>query len=41
MKGDGKQVADQIEDWYTSKACDGFNIHVGYSRAVLPISSTT
>ena len=29
MKGDGKQVADQIEDWYTSKACDGFNIHVG------------
>jgi FMN-dependent oxidoreductase (nitrilotriacetate monooxygenase family) len=29
MKGDGKHVADQIEDWYTSKACDGFNIHVG------------
>ncbi len=30
MKGDGKQVADMIEDWYTSRACDGFNIHVGY-----------
>jgi N-acetyl-S-(2-succino)cysteine monooxygenase len=30
MKGDGKQVADQIEDWYTSGVCDGFNIHVGY-----------
>jgi alkanesulfonate monooxygenase SsuD/methylene tetrahydromethanopterin reductase-like flavin-dependent oxidoreductase (luciferase family) len=29
MKGDGKQIADQIEDWYKSKACDGFNIHVG------------
>ena len=28
FKGDGKQVADQIEDWYKSKACDGFNIHV-------------
>jgi N-acetyl-S-(2-succino)cysteine monooxygenase len=26
FKGDPKQVADQMEDWYTSKACDGFNI---------------
>lgn len=30
MKGDGKQVADQIEDWYKSGACDGFNVHVGF-----------
>ena len=30
MIGDGKTIADQIEDWYTSGACDGFNIHVGY-----------
>ena len=28
MKGDGKQVADQMEDWYKSQACDGFNIHI-------------
>jgi FMN-dependent oxidoreductase (nitrilotriacetate monooxygenase family) len=28
MKGNGKQVADQMEDWYRSKACDGFNIHI-------------
>jgi FMN-dependent oxidoreductase (nitrilotriacetate monooxygenase family) len=26
FKGDAKQVADQMEDWYTSNACDGFNI---------------
>jgi len=26
FKGDGKQVADQIEDWYRSGACDGFLI---------------
>lgn len=30
MIGDGKTIADQIEDWYCSSACDGFNIHVGY-----------
>lgn len=30
MKGDGREVADMIEDWYRDKACDGFNIHVGY-----------
>lgn len=30
MIGDGKSIADLIEDWYTSGACDGFNIHVGY-----------
>jgi FMN-dependent oxidoreductase (nitrilotriacetate monooxygenase family) len=30
MKGDGAMVADMIEDWYRSKACDGFNIHVGF-----------
>jgi len=30
MIGDGKTIADQIEDWYTDGACDGFNIHVGY-----------
>jgi N-acetyl-S-(2-succino)cysteine monooxygenase len=28
MKGDGKQVADQMEDWFKSNACDGFNVHV-------------
>jgi FMN-dependent oxidoreductase (nitrilotriacetate monooxygenase family) len=28
FKGSPKQVADEIEDWYTSKACDGFNISV-------------
>ncbi len=28
MKGSGKQVADQMEDWFTSNACDGFNVHV-------------
>jgi FMN-dependent oxidoreductase (nitrilotriacetate monooxygenase family) len=27
MKGSVKQVCDEIEDWYTSKACDGFNIN--------------
>jgi FMN-dependent oxidoreductase (nitrilotriacetate monooxygenase family) len=26
FKGNAKQVADEIEDWYTSKACDGFNV---------------
>lgn len=26
MKGDAKQVADQMQDWYESKACDGFNL---------------
>lgn len=26
FKGNPKDVADQIEDWYVSKACDGFNI---------------
>ena len=24
VKGDPRQVADMMEDWYTSKACDGF-----------------
>src|SRR5258708_39986178 len=24
VKGDPAQVADVMEDWYTSKACDGF-----------------
>jgi alkanesulfonate monooxygenase len=28
MKGSGSQIADQMEDWYKSKACDGFNVHV-------------
>jgi alkanesulfonate monooxygenase SsuD/methylene tetrahydromethanopterin reductase-like flavin-dependent oxidoreductase (luciferase family) len=28
FKGSGKQVADQMEDWYTSQACDGFNVLV-------------
>jgi FMN-dependent oxidoreductase (nitrilotriacetate monooxygenase family) len=27
MKGSVKQVCDQIEAWYTEKACDGFNIN--------------
>jgi FMN-dependent oxidoreductase (nitrilotriacetate monooxygenase family) len=26
--GDVKQVCDQMEDWYTSKAADGFNINM-------------
>ena len=28
MIGSGKDIADQMEDWYKSKACDGFNIHI-------------
>lgn len=35
MKGNGVQVADMIEDWYKSGACDGFNVHVGYQPAGL------
>jgi alkanesulfonate monooxygenase len=30
IKGDGAQVADVIEDWYRSGACDGFNVHIGF-----------
>jgi alkanesulfonate monooxygenase len=30
IKGDPKQVADVMQDWYESKACDGFNIVVPY-----------
>ncbi|MEX1147035.1 MAG: LLM class flavin-dependent oxidoreductase [Sphingomonadales bacterium] len=26
MKGSAAEVADQIQDWYESKACDGFNL---------------
>lgn len=26
MKGDARKVADQMQDWYESKACDGFNL---------------
>jgi alkanesulfonate monooxygenase len=29
LKGSGSQVADVIEDWYRSGACDGLNVHVG------------
>ncbi len=28
FKGSVSQVADQMEDWYRSKACDGFNIYM-------------
>jgi FMN-dependent oxidoreductase (nitrilotriacetate monooxygenase family) len=28
FKGSAKQVADMMEDWYTSQACDGFNVLV-------------
>lgn len=28
MKGNPVQIADQMEDWYRSKCCDGFNVHV-------------
>ena len=28
FKGTGRQVADAMEDWYTSQACDGFNVLV-------------
>ena len=34
IKGDAKQVADQLEDWYTGKACDGFVL----SMPVMPHS---
>ncbi len=30
MVGGAKTIADQIEDWYRSGVCDGFNVHVGY-----------
>lgn len=30
MIGDGRQIADQMEDWYRSGVCDGFNVHVGF-----------
>jgi N-acetyl-S-(2-succino)cysteine monooxygenase len=30
MIGDARTIADEIEDWYASGACDGFNVHVGY-----------
>ncbi len=30
IKGDAKHVVDQMEDWYRSKACDGFNIVIPY-----------
>ncbi len=36
FKGTPKQIADQMEDWYTSKACDGFNVQT----PVLPRSLT-
>ena len=26
FKGSPSQVADEMEDWYRSKACDGFNV---------------
>jgi N-acetyl-S-(2-succino)cysteine monooxygenase len=28
MKGSPTDVADMMEDWYKSKACDGFNVHI-------------
>jgi alkanesulfonate monooxygenase SsuD/methylene tetrahydromethanopterin reductase-like flavin-dependent oxidoreductase (luciferase family) len=28
FKGSASQVADEMADWYTSKACDGFNVQV-------------
>jgi len=30
LKGSASQIVDQMEDWYKSGACDGFNVHVGY-----------
>jgi alkanesulfonate monooxygenase len=30
MKGSASHIADQMEDWFKSGACDGFNVHVGY-----------
>jgi len=36
VKGDPIQVADMMEDWYTSKACDGFML----SMPVQPRSLT-
>jgi hypothetical protein len=27
MVGSASQVADEMEDWYRGKACDGFNIN--------------
>jgi alkanesulfonate monooxygenase len=26
FKGSPKQVVDEMQDWYESKACDGFNV---------------
>jgi alkanesulfonate monooxygenase len=30
MKGDAAMVADEMEDWYRDKACDGFNLVAPY-----------
>ena len=30
IKGDPAHVADQMQDWYESKACDGFNVVAPY-----------
>jgi alkanesulfonate monooxygenase len=30
LKGGASHIVDQMEDWYRSGACDGFNVHVGY-----------
>ena len=35
MKGNGKQVAEQMIDWYRSKACDGFNVHIPHQPSGL------
>ncbi|RVQ69654.1 LLM class flavin-dependent oxidoreductase [Croceicoccus ponticola] len=35
MKGDPKQVADQMEEWYRDKACDGFNLVAAYLPGAL------
>jgi hypothetical protein len=33
IKGNPVQVADALEDWYSSKACDGFMV----SNPVMPV----
>ena len=33
MVGTARQVADMMEDWFRSMACDGFNIMALCSRA--------
>jgi N-acetyl-S-(2-succino)cysteine monooxygenase len=35
IKGDAAHVADQMEEWYRDKACDGFNVVASYLPGAL------